>query len=88
MPDVAVGGIHRDAGEAVAEPVPAEFGGVDDRVLRRPPAEMRWAGEVAVALLRESPGRGLAGNEGLVESEEGGTEEGGRSFVGIGVEIQ
>jgi hypothetical protein len=29
-PDVAVGGVHRDAGEAVAEPVPAEFRRVND----------------------------------------------------------
>ena len=39
-PNLAVGGIHRDAGEAVAEPVLAAFWGVNDRALRGPPAKM------------------------------------------------
>jgi hypothetical protein len=33
-------------------------------------------------------GGGLAGNGGLVESEEDGAEEGGRLLVGIGLEIR
>jgi hypothetical protein len=36
----------------MAEPVPAEFGRVGDRALRRPSTQMRWAREMAIALLR------------------------------------
>ena len=39
-PDIAVGGIHRNAGEAVVEPLPAAFWRVGYRALWRPPAEM------------------------------------------------
>jgi hypothetical protein len=42
----------------------------------------RWA------FLNGRNGGGLAGNGGLVEGEEDGTEEGGGLFVGIGLEIR
>ena len=54
-PELFVGGIHHDVGEAVAEPVPGEFWGISDRALRRLPAKLRWAEEVAVALLHREP---------------------------------
>ena len=41
--DLPASYVRRDAGKAVAEPVPAEFGRVDDRALRRPSTQMRWA---------------------------------------------
>ena len=56
-PDLPAGRVCRYAGEAMAEPVLAQFGWVDDRALRGPSTQMRWAREMAITLLRrESPG--------------------------------
>jgi len=51
-PDLPARRIRRHAGEAMAEPIPAEFGRVDDRALRGPSAQMRWTREMAIALIR------------------------------------
>ena len=60
--DLAAGCIRRNTGEAVVEPVLVEFGQVNDRALRGPSAQVRWAREVAVTHLRreslgDAPGR-------------------------------
>ena len=85
-PNLAVGGIHRDAGETVAEPVPAEFWEsmierCGDRDRQR---KCDGLNEWLLYPSTESPGRGLAGNSGLVE---GGEEEGGGLVVGIGLVV-
>ena len=54
--------VCRDAGQAMAEPILAELGRVDDRALWRPSTEMRWAREMAITLLHRkssdnAPGR-------------------------------
>ena len=49
--DLPAGRISRHAGQAMAEPILAEFGRIDDRALRRPSTQVQWAGEVAVTLL-------------------------------------
>jgi hypothetical protein len=54
--DIAAGGIHRDAGQAVGEPVPTAQRGIEDRALWRPPAQVRRSREMAIPVgYRESP---------------------------------
>ena len=59
--DLPARGTRRHAGQAMAEPIPAEFGRVDDRALRRPSTQVQRTREVAATLLcressRDAPG--------------------------------
>jgi hypothetical protein len=53
--NVVVGRVRRDAGQAVVEPIPPTHRRIDDRTVRRPPAQIRRSRKVVVPLLHGEP---------------------------------